>query len=361
MIKWGIIGTGTMASTFVQAIQRNKNCSVEAVGSRTLTNASKFAERFGITHSFGSYEELSQCADIEVVYIASTNNFHYKNALQALNAGKHILIEKPFALNHKESKEILDLAQSKGLFCMEGMWMRFIPMIQKAKELVDNGEIGSIQMLTANFGMPMQYDANNRQYDPKLGGGALLDLLVYPISLAHLILGKPKAIQSLSTLTPSGVDAQTTCMFSYESGTISNLQASFSTALANEVYLYGEKGSIHITAPIYRPHESHIKYFSTMSPTDLKSDEGGGISSTIKNNKLVRALLFKIGGLVKHVLQKKLIVPFEGSGYDHQVEEVVNCLKNKKKESSIMSHKDTLEVMQVLDIIRQQQNIKYIL
>ena len=358
MIKWGIIGTGTMAATFVQAIQRNKNCSVQAVGSRTLANASKFAERFGITHSMGSYEELVQSTDVEIVYIASTNNFHYKNALEALNAGKHILIEKPFALNHQESKEIVDLAISKGLFCMEGMWMRFIPMIQKAKELVKNGDIGTIQMMTANFGMPIQYDANNRQYDPKLGGGALLDLLVYPISLAQMILGKPKTIQSLSTLTPSGVDAQTSCMFSYESGTISNLQASFSTALANEVYLYGEKGSIHITAPIYRPHESHIKYFSALSPSDLKSDDGGGISSTIKNNKLLRGLLFKIGGLAKHVLQKKLIVPFEGSGYDHQVQEVVNCLKNNKKESPTMSLNDTLEIMQILDTIRQQQNIK---
>jgi len=347
-----------MAATFVQAIQRNKNCSVEAVGSRTLANANNFAKRFAIAHPFGSYEELVQSTDIEVVYIASTNNFHHQNAIQALNAGKHVLIEKPFALNHKESKEILDLAQSKGLFCMEGMWMRFIPMIQKAKELVGKGDIGKIQMLTANFGMPMQYEANNRQYDPKLGGGALLDLLVYPISLSHLILGKPKTIQSLSTLTPSGVDAQTSCMFSYDSGAISNLQASFSTALANEVYIYGEKGSIHITAPIYRPHESHIKYFNAMTPSDLKSDDGGGISSTIKNNKLVRGLLFKMGGLAKHILQKKIIVPFEGSGYDHQVQEVVNCLKNNKKESSIMPAKDTLEIMQILDTIREQQNIK---
>jgi len=360
MMKWGILGTGNMAATFTNALRNSNACEVVAVGSRRQSGADTFAKDFGIPKAYGSYEALLQAPEIDIVYIASTNNLHLENALLALDCGKHVLVEKPFTLNEQQAWDLVNKADEKGLFCMEAMWMRFVPLMQKVREMVDRKEIGALKMITANFGGQFPFKENSRQFDPALGGGALLDLLVYPISLTHMLLDIPDKVISLSTLSTTGVDEQTSAILHYEEkGVLANLQASFSTNLSNDVYLYGDKGSIHIHAPIYRPHEVSIQRFTAPVAANRQGPTKQGITTKLKNSNMLRGLLLKARNVKNAMSSNKMVIPFEGSGYEHQIAAVVEAIQNGQTETKIMPLAASIEIMKIMDTIREQQNITF--
>lgn len=179
-----------------------------AVGSRTAAAAERFAERFDVPHPFGSYDALAVADDIDVVYVATTNDLHCENTLMYLAAGKAVLCEKPLALNHHQAADMATTARSNGRFLMEAMWMRFLPFVAKIDELVAAGSIGPVRHVQADFGFPADPDPGRRWFDPGLGGGSLLDVGIYPFTLAYHILGEPEQVEAVVSTAPSGVDGR---------------------------------------------------------------------------------------------------------------------------------------------------------
>ena len=205
-IRWGILSTGYIARQFAEGLSTLADARIAAVGSRKPERAAEFAERYGIPRSYGSYEELAHDPDVDVLYIATPHRFHKDNTLLALAAGKAVLCEKPLTLNAAEAEVVVSTARQSKLFLMEGMWSRFIPAMVKAKQMVDDGTIGDVQIVASDFGFTAPFDPKSRLYDPELGGGSLLDVGIYPVSLASLILGPPERIASMGQIGATGID-----------------------------------------------------------------------------------------------------------------------------------------------------------
>ena len=205
-VRWGILGPGGIAAQFAGDLKFVEGAELAAVGSRSAATATAFAERFGFARAHGSYAELAADPDVDVVYIATPHAFHFDAALACIEAGKSVLVEKPITLDMAGAAALIQAARSNEVFLMEAMWMRLNPAIRKVAELVEEGAIGWVSAIHADFGLQGPFEAAHRLRDPKLGGGALLDLGVYPINLVHLILGKPAAVHAWAHKTPEGVD-----------------------------------------------------------------------------------------------------------------------------------------------------------
>ena len=199
-VRWGILGTGAIAKQFVQALRFVPEAEVFAVGSRSRASAQEFADKKGIPRRHASYDDLASDPDVDVVYIATPHPFHAENATLCLEAGKAVLCEKPFCVNAAEAERVVGLARKKRLFIMEGMWTRFFPLMEEVRRLVSEGAIGEVRMLNVDFGFRADLDPASRLFDPKLGGGALLDVGVYCVSFASMILGRPSGSVGLSHL-----------------------------------------------------------------------------------------------------------------------------------------------------------------
>lgn len=201
-VRWGVLATGGIAARFTADVQGLPDAEVVAVASRTEASARDFAERHGIARAYGSWAELVADDEVDVVYVATPHSAHHAAASLALRAGKHVLCEKAFTLNSREAKELVALARDRGLFLMEAMWTYLNPVVRRLTELVRGGAIGEIRTVQADFGFAGDFAAGHRLRDPDLGGGALLDLGVYPVSFAHLLLGEPDRIQADALLSP---------------------------------------------------------------------------------------------------------------------------------------------------------------
>jgi predicted dehydrogenase len=215
-LRWGVIGTGWIAERFVSTLQRLTTQEVVAVGSRTATSAQQFASRFGLTHAHGSYEDLVADAEVDVVYVATPHNFHRPHAALALEAGKHVLIEKPITLNAAEARELADLAAARGLFCAEALWPLFTPKFDVIRQVLDAGVLGEISTVLGSYGT--WFDADHRIQRHDLAGGPLLDLGTYPLSLTGWVLGAPTEVVARGTDAPSGVNGQVSALLGYASG-----------------------------------------------------------------------------------------------------------------------------------------------
>ncbi|EDN69648.1 oxidoreductase family [Beggiatoa sp. PS] len=295
-INWGILGTGYIAQEFAQDLRRLPEAKLLAVGSRKLEVAQAFAHQFQIPRAYQSYEELVTDKDVDIVYIATPNTAHKDNCILCLEAGKAVLCEKPFTLNAKDAHDVIELARDKKLFCMEAMWTRFIPLVQKVREMINDGVIGDIKMFTADFGLQMAFDENDRHFNLKLGGGALLDIGIYPISLAFYLLGKPSNVVSQATLGKTQVDEQSSLIFQYANGQLATLYSSFLTNTPNEVIIMGSQGQLRIHAPIYRPYQLSIQQFTALSSSSSKIQPGW--KSTLKQIALVRKFYNYLSRLV---------------------------------------------------------------
>ncbi|MBI1281127.1 MAG: gfo/Idh/MocA family oxidoreductase [Anaerolineaceae bacterium] len=318
--RWGILGTGGIAHKFATGLSVLSDAQLVAVGSRTQASADKFADEFKAPNRHASYEALASDPEVEAIYIATPHPFHKDNTLLCLNAGKAVLVEKPFAINAAEAQQMISLSRQKKVFLMEAMWSRFLPAIVRARELIASGAIGEVRMLNADFGFRTNYNPNSRLFDLALGGGALLDVGIYPISLAFALFGTPKTINAQAHFSETGADDQNAIVFSYDQGQLALLSSASRTNTAHEAIIYGTDGSIRI--PDWW-HGQKLIVSTNGKPTET------------------------------------LDVPHLGNGYPHEAIEVAACVRAGKIESNTMPLDESLTIMQTMDTIRSQWGLKY--
>jgi predicted dehydrogenase len=251
-LRWGILATGGIAHAFAQDL-RTSGRDLTAVGSRRREAADAFADEFGIAHAHGSYEDLVADPDVDIVYISTPHPLHAENAILALEAGKHVLVEKPFTLNAAEASRVRDVAAEKGLLAMEAMWTRYLPHMVRVRELIADGALGDIRALTADHTQRITTDPAHRLNALELGGGALLDLGIYPISFAWDILGAPLTVGATATFGPTGADSEVATVFSHASGALSTTLSAAHAAGPNTAHVIGTEARIDIDHVWYSP------------------------------------------------------------------------------------------------------------
>jgi predicted dehydrogenase len=313
-VRWGILGTGSIARTFTEDLLRLGDHRVAAVGSRTAGSARAFAGEYGIERAHGSYEDLAADDGVDVVYVATPHSGHFAAARLCLLAGRAVLVEKPFAATADEAAEIITLARDRRLFVMEAMWMRFNPLIRRMKDLVTGGSIGRITAIQADFAFAPEYDAAHRLWNPDLAGGAMLDLGVYPISFGSMLLGVPDMVSALTTSAPTGVDANTAVIARYPGGAVGLYHCGLWASSPITATITGTGGYITVGSPFLRP-PSFVVHAHDAEP---------------------QTHLFTV----------------DGHGYTYQAEEVARCLRSGLTESPLMPLEETLAIMRTLDSAR---------
>ena len=252
-LRWGVLAPGQIARDFVDALLAFSDQQVVAVGSRSLERARAFAQPRGIARAYGSYEELVGDADVDVVYVAAPHSEHARLALLAIAAGKHVLVEKPLAVTAAEGRTIATAARSAGVFAMEAMWTRYLPQTDVARRLLADGSVGDVRVVTADFGGRAPYDPTSRMYDPRLGGGALLDLGVYPVSWAVFALGLPQTVYATGQLAGTGVDDQVALVLTASGGGQALLSTGLRAGTPSTATISGTAGRIEVDAPFWAP------------------------------------------------------------------------------------------------------------
>ena len=320
-IRWGIIGTGAIARQFAKGLEFLDDAELAAVGSRTQKSADAFGERFKIANRHDSYEGLAADPTVDVVYVATPNSLHLQNTLLCLNSGKHVLCEKPFTINADEAAQIIDLARKKKFFVMEAMWTRFFPVMTKLRELLAEGVIGEPRMLSADFGFRTDFVPNEQPFDAQLGGGALLDVGVYTVSLSSMIFGAPETMTSMAQMGKSNVDEATAMLLKFTHGELAVLHSAIRLETPQEAIIMGSEGQLKIHAPWWSPSKMALT-FEGKPPQEFN-------------------------------------LPFDGNGYNYQAQEVMRNIRTGRLESAIMPLDESLSIMQTLDKIRTQIGLKY--
>lgn len=319
--RWGILGAGSIARKFVTGVQALADHAVVAVGSRQQATADKFADDFKIPHRHASYEALAADPEVDAIYVATPHPMHKENTLTCLRAGKAVLCEKPFTINAAETQELIAEARQRKLFLMEAMWTRFIPIVREAHRLIKEGAIGPVRMISADFGFRAGFDPTSRAFDPALGGGALLDVGIYPLSLASMILGTPDRIAGLAELGQTGVDEQSAFILGYPQGQLAILSTAVRTNTPHDAVIMGETGMIRLHPPFWIPKRMTL----TVSGKGAQEIE----------------------------------IPYTANGYNYEAAEVATCVRAGKLESAIMPLDESLAIMQTMDAIRAQWGMKY--
>jgi len=312
-IRWGIVGAGRIAQAFVKDMAFVTNAEVSAVAARNLENAKSFATEFHIPKAYGSYAELFADVDVDAIYIATPHNLHFEQALLAMKAGKHILCEKPVTVSSDECRQLIDTAKEQGVFFMEAIWTYFLPAIRKAQAWVDAGRIGRIRHLKADFGYPLPYDANRREYDADLAGGCLLEMGVYTVAITDLFIKEePSYCYSSVKFAPNGVEQDVVSVISF-SDAIATIASSFSAKLQNWAYIIGERGYIAIPN-FWRANDCYL--YELDQQIDAFDD---GRSSL---------------------------------GFDYQIQSVSDDILAGKLESGIVTHAMSLSFQERMEIIK---------
>jgi predicted dehydrogenase len=318
--SWGILGPGGIARAFAQDLTFIQGHTIGAVGSRSLDNAQKFSAQFGGT-AYGSYEELVADPAIDAIYVATPHPAHHDNVILALNAGKPVLCEKPFAVNAREAQAMVDAATRNGVALMEAMWARFLPHYAKVREIVESGVLGPILSIQADHGQRLADQGIARLIEPALAGGALLDLGIYPVSFAHMVLGNPSHITSHAEMTDKGVDARTSMIFTYESGAQAVLTTTMVEQTPCRAVVAGLNGWLEIDRTFYNPAAMRV----------------------VLNNGTVT----------------EYPNTYTGHGLREQAETFKQLLQSGNLESEILTWKDTVDIMKTLDTVREQIGLKY--
>jgi predicted dehydrogenase len=359
-IRWGILGAGRAARDFSVGLQALPDATLAGVASRTAATVQDFARFVPVQRIYGSYEELVRDPAIDVVYVATPHHRHVADCSLALEHAKPVLCEKPFAVSVREAQIVVDLARKKQLFCMEGMWMRFFPLIHKAQELTQSGAIGDPRMIMADFGVATAYDPRTRFYDPAQGGGALLDRGVYAISLAIMLFGAPEAISGQAGMSPSGVDEHSAVVLRFPKGRLAVLSASLSTHTSNEATVMGTYGKLRLHAPFYCPQKLSISRYSpgvSSSAGDTPSLKQR-LAARAKQSAIIRRAYLTLRPLI-HRQTTSITQPVVGNGYNYEAAEVMRCLRAGERESPIMPLDESLRIMKIMDEIRAQWGLKY--
>ncbi|MFJ3668219.1 Gfo/Idh/MocA family protein [Streptomyces sp. NPDC090106] len=323
-VRWGILATGGIAAAFTADLVDLPDAEVVAVASRSQESADAFAERFGIGRAYGDWAALAADEDIDVVYVATPHSAHRAAAGLCLEAGRNVLCEKAFTLNAQEAGELVALAKRHDRFLMEAMWMYCNPLVRRMKSLVDDGAIGEVRTVQADFGLAGPFPPSHRLRDPLQGGGALLDLGVYPVSFAHLVLGEPSDIAARAVLSPESVDLQTGALLSYESGALASVHCSIVGGTSNSASITGSLGRIDVPNGFFFP-DHFVLHRDGRDPETVKADPSDGPRNSLK----------------------------------HEAAEVMRALRARESESPLVPLEGTLAVMRTLDAIRDRVGVRY--
>ena len=252
-IRWGIAGPGDIAVGFANGLQLLDDAEIFAVGSRSADRARDFAAKYGASAAYGSYEDLAADQRVDAVYVATPQSRHEQDTLLFLEAGKHVLCEKPFALNQAQAQRMIDAAPQRGLFLMEAMWSRFLPAYRVLADLLGEQAIGQPQLVEADFGFHRPFDPTHRLYDPERGGGGILDLGVYPVQLASLVLGTPTSVVALGRIGETGVDEHVAAVLGHSGGELGVVKASITTNMSCTARISGTEGVIELPPFMHCP------------------------------------------------------------------------------------------------------------
>jgi len=318
--NWGILGPGGIARAFAKDIQLLDGHTVAAVGSRTLGNAQNFAKTFGGI-SYGSYQELVDDPLIDGIYVATPHPWHKENVIAALNAGKPVLCEKPFAVNAREAQEMVNAAQANNLALMEAMWSRFLPHYKQVREIIASGVLGKIFTVHADHGQRLADQNIPRLVELSLAGGALLDLGIYPVSFAHMILGNPTKITTSGLLTDKGVDAQTSMIFDYADGAQAVLSTTMMEQTPCRAVVAGVNGWLEIDRVFYTPTSMRVNLFD------------GSVTQCPHS--------------------------YIGHGIREQAEVFKQLVLSGKQQSELLNWNDTVDIMKTLDTVRSHIGLRY--
>lgn len=345
-INWGILGAGSISRKFCYGLKLLKQARIHAVASRTLDRARDFAQEFGAAKSYASVEALAQDPQVDVVFVGTPNALHFEHCMQLASSGKPMLCEKPFATNAAQARAVIERVRGQGLFCMEAMWMRFVPAVREAQRLISSGRIGSVQLILAQLGWPIDPSPESPLFDAQRGGGALLDLGVYPISLVLSILGRPEGVEAQIEWGASGVDEQATLQLHYANRCQALVLTSFRGLLANDAWIVGTHGSLRIHGPLYCPQALTI----VRSPLARRAVPGSarGRLAMLARRSWVRRLRAWMSSRSEEVSR----LPTLGEGYAHEALEVMRCLSSGAQESPIMPLDESLAVLEIVDEAR---------
>lgn len=354
--RWGLLGAGEVARNFGASVALVPGHSVVAVASRSATRAEATATRFPGAQALTDYAALVADPGLDAIYVATPAALHRTHVSLALDAGKPVLCEKPFTVTAEDARALADLARTTGTFLMEAMWTRFIPAIQALKARIEAGEIGEVRMFEAALGFAVPYDPANRFFDPALGGGALLDLGIYPVSLAWHLLGAPESGQMLIGPAPNGVDARAAIALRHAGGALSSLTCSFDQRLANRAVVTGTNGSLALDAPLFAPERITLIRGAVPAPVATPGDgRPGRLAALVGHPQAVR-LRRRYAPLLRQVLRRERTTrayPFPGHGYQFEAAEVARCVRAGLGESPVMPLGETVAIMQCLEALRE--------
>jgi len=318
---WGIIGPGKIAQSFARDLLLLPNARIGAVASRSQERASAFAEEFGVEKTYSSYGALNTDPEIDIIYVATLHTGHYLDTLLGLNNGKHVLCEKPVAMNSRQLEHMISTACNKGVFFMEALWTRFLPSFVKCLELLHDNVIGDLRIINADFCINPPYNEDSRLFNPEKGGGSLLDIGIYPVFLALEAAGEPEVISSVATLGPASVDTTCSILMRHANGIQSILYSSTKTNSRNEALFCGSKATLRLK-----------RFWHTQTTLELLTDDREPVQFTFDN---------------------------PGSGYQFEAAEVMRCCDQSLSESTIWSWEKSRRLMRTLDTIRAQSGIRY--
>lgn len=322
-MNWGIMATGTIAAKFAETVGKmEKEERLSACGSRSLEKAKAFAGQYGIERAYGSYEALLEDREVDAVYIATPNSMHYENCRQCLEAGKHVLCEKPFTIHARDASALYEEAEEKGLFIMEAFWIRHLPLLRKMQSLIKGGTIGDVVYARSDFGFTVRGARKDRKFASDLGGGALLDIGIYNLGFMRMVMGdeRPVSFTSSYHLNEYGTDDFSSILLNYPGGRIASVTAAIGIEMPREGVVYGTEGSIYL--PDYQ------------------------MARTLE----VRPY---------HSSAWEVSMPFVINGFEYQIREVSRCVKAGMITSDVLKKEDSLAVLELMDEIRASWGLRF--
>jgi predicted dehydrogenase len=310
-----VIGPGAIAVGFADAMQMVDGGEIVAVASRAMERAESYADRYGIAMRYDDYAALARDPDVDVVYVATPQSRHVDDTLLALGAGKHVLCEKPFALNERQARTMIDEARRQGVFLMEAIWSRFLPSYRALVDIVGSGRIGEPMLVEADFGFRRPMEPDNRLFRADLGGGGLLDLGIYPLQLCTLLLGPVEHVAAEGVIGETGVDEQVAAVLRHGGGRLGVIKAALRVNMTCSARVSGTEGVIEIPALMHCPNALRL-----LSPAGMEEVDAS----------------------------------YEGNGLRFEIDEVNRCLAEGRTESDVMPLDETLALARTLDNIRRQ-------
>ena len=320
-IKWGIVAPGHIAEKFAADLALAPGAELHAVASRSLDRAQAFAQKFGAAHAYGSYEAMTACPGLDVVYVASPHSGHCGHTLLFLEKNIPVLCEKPLAVNSAQVQRMVEAARCNGVFLMEAIWTRFLPSFEKTLEIIDSQQLGPLKIIRADFGINKAFDPQHRLFDPALAGGSLLDVGIYPVFLAVQLWGRPTEIKAQALFGPTGTDDLCGMLLRYPEGRMALLDSAVVADTPTEGFVYGENGHLQLHR---RFHEAQSVSLNLNDGTSAHFD-----------------------------------TPLTGHGYFHEILHVQECLRQGRAESPKLPLDFSLELMETLDAIRREIGLKY--